>query len=58
MAALGGREEGRKEKIEAFPPPRVEPRQWSNLTEEVEKTQTKKCLLSGERRELFGGKGC
>jgi hypothetical protein len=56
MAALGGREEGRKEKTEALRPPpgRTAQRRWSNLTEEVEKTQQKN-IFSQEGEESFSG---
>ena len=55
MAALGGGEEGRKEKTKSLPPPpdRIAQRWWRNLTERWKKTQRKN-LFSGERRELFG----
>ena len=56
MAALGGGKEGRKEKTKSLSPPpdRTAQRRWSNLTEEVEKTQQKN-IFSQEREESFSG---
>jgi hypothetical protein len=54
VAALGGGEEGRKERTKSLPPPpnRTSQRRWRDLIEEVENTK-KRNLLLGERRELF-----
>jgi hypothetical protein len=48
MAALGGGEEGRKEKTKSLPPlpDKTTQRRWRNLTEEVEKIQQNRSLLS------------
>jgi hypothetical protein len=49
MAALGGGEEGRKERTKSLPPPleRTAQRQWIDLTEEAEETkEEKRSLLS------------
>jgi hypothetical protein len=58
MAALGGGEEGRKERTKSLPPPldRTAQRRWKNLTEGGgDKTQRKK-FFSWEREESFSGK--
>jgi hypothetical protein len=51
-----GRGEEGENKISSPSLDRTAQRWWRNLTEQVEKTQRKRSLLSGERRELFGEK--
>jgi hypothetical protein len=58
MAALGEREEGRKERTKSLPRPldRTAQRQWRNLTEEVEKTKEKKKETFSQDSGMLGFK--